>query len=171
MNLTRSFILYSLLFLVLPLVLKVFGFISISYSALFSFVFLLVGLGLTYINFGTDKNLWLFFGTQLFFLGIFISIPEKFLLQNLEAYYFPAIILSVSFGLLIVYLNNRNKKVLIGVLVGLLLSIIFSYSNSGFRFDNFIGTFAEMLDEYWVVLLLSGLALSIYLFDKRKAKP
>jgi len=170
MNLTKNFIPYLLLFLILPIVLKLFGFISLSYSVIFSFVFLLSGLGIVFLSFSSDRKLTLFLGTQLFFAGIFISLTEKFLFNNLSNIYIPAVILSVGFGFLFLFMNDfKNKKFLLIAILLILTTIIMTFNNDRITIITLVDSFVEIAEEFWLLILLAGLAFTIYLIDKRKS--
>jgi hypothetical protein len=169
MNLTKNFFPYLLLFLILPIVLKLFGFISLSYSIIFSFVFLLGGIGIVFLSFNSEKRLVLFLGTQLFFSGMFISLTEKFLFSNLSALYVPAFLLSMGFGFLFLFWNELSKKLFLLIGVVLVVSALFmSRQNDKITIISIYDSFIKIAEEFWLLILLAGLAFTIYLIDKRK---
>ncbi|MDP2301689.1 MAG: hypothetical protein Q8N03_04610 [Ignavibacteria bacterium] len=172
MNLTKGFFPYISLFLILPIVLKLFGFISLSYSVIFSFVLLLSGLGIVFLAFNSDRRLALFLGTQLFFAGIFISLTEKFLFNNVSNIYLPAFLLSVGFGFLFLFWNEVSAKTFLYAAVGLIFTtLILIFNQDSFGIINLYDSFIEITEEFWLFILLAGLAFTIYLLDKRKTKP
>jgi hypothetical protein len=114
--------------------------------------------------------LTLFLGTQLFFAGIFISLTEKFLFNNLSNIYIPAVILSVGFGFLFLFMNDfKNKKFLLIAILLILTTIIMTFNNDRITIITLVDSFVEIAEEFWLLILLAGLAFTIYLIDKRKS--
>lgn len=170
MKLTKTFFSYVSIIIILLLILKITGFIGLLYSEIISSVLMLSGLGVVYFSFGTNRRLLLFVGTQLFLGGILITLNDKFLLEDISTLFLSALSTAIGFGFLFLFLNEHNRKIYFLISAFFLITgLLMTALHGTIDFTEIIPIFIEVVAVYWLLIILTGLALIIYLFVNKRS--
>ncbi|MBA4251764.1 MAG: hypothetical protein C0425_05705 [Chlorobiaceae bacterium] len=166
MRIEKTFVAYLILFFTFPIVLKGLGFIHLDWLSIFAFLFLFIGLVFVYTNFGTKNSSLILIGSSIFLAGIFIFLFDNFHFSNRFNLLLPSVIYIISFGLLIVYLNDRRQKLhLINALVLFVFTTIYISVIGRFSLSTFGNAIVMILESFWLIIFLAFFSL-LFLFAK-----
>ncbi|MDP3148268.1 MAG: hypothetical protein Q8N83_03965 [Ignavibacteria bacterium] len=162
---------YGLLFLLLPILLQLLGFIELSFFSLFSFSSFFVGLTIFYYSFGTKNFLAVFLGSGLFFTGVISFLIKTFLLEITFPFILTASIYITGFSLLMVFLeNSMRKKALYSAGFLILTATVISLFAGNLRFESFLLSLKEVLNKYWLLLLVSVITVFLFFIEQHQSK-
>jgi len=166
---TQPIIIYALAFLIISLVLKLFGFIYLDNIELLAYTFIFYGISSVYVSFGNNKRFQLFIGTTAFLIGIVFFLISNFDIFNSSGLIFPSVLLILGIGSGMLFLDNTDDKAILFVsIIFVLLGIIYSASVGSLKFLSFINSIVSITDKYWVVALIT-LVIIILLRRENKA--
>jgi|WetSurMetagenome_2_1015567.scaffolds.fasta_scaffold537499_2 hypothetical protein len=171
MNKSQSVLTYTLSFLILAVVLKVFGLLSVNNEEILAYTFIFYGISSVYSSLGKDKKFRLFLGTVVFLIGIVFFILNNFDITSLSRIIFPSIILILGAGCFMLYIDNTNDKAILYaslffVLIGITYSIIFG----PVKFGIFVFSLYQIILKYWIVITIAAIIfISINREDKTEA--
>jgi hypothetical protein len=157
------------LFLGLALLLKFFGFISLTGSEIFSYALIFYGLSDVYLSIGNNRKISLFFGTMFFLVGILFYVLNNFLIFWEPQMLLPSILIIPGIAYLMLnYDNPSNKKFLfigaILIFAGLLVTII----NGQFNLFLFYQSLFKISSLYWQIALVAAGILILISLEERK---
>ncbi len=151
----QPILIYSLIFLIISLILKFFGFIYFDNYELLAYAFIFYGISSVYISFGKNKRLQLFIGTAVFLIGIIFFLVSNFDIFNLSSLIFPSALLILGIGSWMLFLDNTDDKAIFFIsIIFILLGIVYSVSVGSLRAVSFINSIASITLKYWVVALI-----------------
>jgi hypothetical protein len=160
---------YLLLFLGLALLLKFFGFISISGSEIISYALIFYGISDVYLSLGNNRRFSLFLGTVLFLVGVLLYVLNNFLI-----FWGPEILLPSAFiipgiaYLMLNYDNPSNKKFLIIGTILIITGFTVTIINGKFNLSRFYQSVLKISSLYWQIALVSAGILILISFEERK---
>jgi hypothetical protein len=162
---------YGLLFLLLPIMLQLLGFIDVSIFSLFSFATFFIGLTVFYYSFGTKNFLAVFLGSGLFFTGILSFLIKTFLLEITFPFILAGSLYITGFSLFMVYLENMKRRTALysaGFLV--LIATAISLFVGNLHLNSFFLSIQEVLSKYWLLLLVAVITIFLFYIEQRQSK-
>lgn len=170
MKIPKQIINYSLLFLIIPLLLNLFGITNISFNEIISYIFLFIGIGLVYFYFGEKKRVELFISATIFFLGILIFLFNHFTVLNNFGLIITSIFFIISFDMLLLFLQEVEMKLFLYLTIaffvaGLILYIILGRLN----FIIFFNAILTTIEKYWLIILLVLAGFGIFTYELRES--
>ncbi len=169
MKIPKQIFNYSLLFLIIPLLLNLFGLTNIRFNEIVSFLFLFVGICLVYYYFGEEKRIELFISATIFFLGILIFLINHFTILDNFGLIITSILLIISFDMLILFLQELEMK--------LFLYLAIAFFVIGFIFYSVLGRLNLMLlfnalisiiEKYWLILILALVGFGFFTYELKE---
>jgi hypothetical protein len=165
----QSILTYLLLFLGLALILKFFGFISLTGSEIFSYALIFYGISDVYLSIGNNRKISLFFGTMFFLVGILFYVLNNFLIFWDYQLLLPSILIIPGIAYLMLNFDDpANKKFLIiGTLLilgGLLVTII----SGQFNLFLFYQSLLKISSLYWQIALVAAGILILISLERKK---
>lgn len=165
----QSLFTYLLLFLSLSLLLKFFGFISLSSGEIIGYALIFYGICDVYLSLGSDRKISLFFGTVFFLIGILLYVINNFLIFWGPSLLLPSIFLIPGFAYLILYIDSpANKKFLFTGILLILTGFILTIINGQFNLSTFYNSILRVSSIYWQVVLVAAIILILISFEIKK---
>ena len=162
---------YGLLFLLLPIMLQLLGFIDVSIFSLFSFATFFIGLTVFYYSFGTKNFLAVFLGSGLFFTGIISFLIKTFLLKITFPFILAGSLYITGFSLFMVYLENtKSRTALFSAGFLILIATAISLFVGNLHFDSFFLSLRDVISEYWLLLLVAVITIFLFFIEQRQSK-
>ncbi|MCK9210845.1 MAG: hypothetical protein M0P61_08435 [Ignavibacteriaceae bacterium] len=162
---------YGLLFLLLPIILQLFGFIEVSLFSMFSFASFFIGLTIFYYSFGTKNFLAVFFGSGIFFTGVFSFLIKSFLLDITFPLIVAGSIYITGFSLLMVFIENAKKRSVLYVSGFLIFTAtMVSLFAGNLKLRSFFASLPEVLIRYWLLLLMAVITVLLLYFEQRQSR-
>jgi hypothetical protein len=138
------------------------GIINISLSEILYFLLITSGIGLVYSGSENKNNIIIFSGTVLFLFGIFFLTKLNFNVKIEDTDYIIIALLILSAGLLIIFINNMQKKVsLVGFIVLFVLASVLIAAQTKFELERFFGSITEIVSIYWLVIIIFILIVAL----------
>ncbi|MFA6598848.1 MAG: hypothetical protein WCS69_14080 [Ignavibacteriaceae bacterium] len=162
---------YGLLFLLLPIFLQLFGFIDVSFFSMFSFASFFIGLTIFYYSFGTNNFLAVFFGSGIFFTGVFSFLIKSFLLDITFPLILAGAVYITGFSLLMVFIENPKQRI-VGSTAGFLIlaATMISFFAGNLHLQSLYSSLPQVLKEYWLLLLMAVITVLLLYFEQRQSK-
>lgn len=170
----KNFVIYLLLLVSITMLLKFFGVLDITFTFIFAFGFILVGLATVFIVFGKHDTSALIIGTTVFLIGILIYLNEQFFLMDWQQLLLPAGLVIIGINLLMLFFDDpKNYKALIISLVFFFVPIVLLSNKGTLNLDGYIKSLWNVLEKYWLIILLAVVSLIFVLSQHKKenAKP
>lgn len=165
----QSLFTYLLLFLSLSLLLKFFGFISLSSGEIIGYAFIFYGISDVYLSLGRNRRVSLFFGTVFFFVGIVLYVLNNFLIFWGPSLLLPSLFLIPGFAYLMLCIDNpANKKFLVFGIILTLTGFILTMINGQFNLSSFYNSVLRVSSIYWQVVLVAAIILILISFEEKK---
>ena len=162
---------YGLLFLLLPILLQLTGFIDVSIFSLFSFASFFIGLTIFYYSFGTKNFLAVFLGSGLFFTGIISFLIQSFLIKITFTFIITASIYITGFSFLMVYFENTKRRMaLYSAAVLILAATGISLFAGNLQLRSFFLSIKEVLSGHWLLLLVAVITSLLFYIEQRQSK-
>ncbi|MFA4922605.1 MAG: hypothetical protein WC557_00240 [Ignavibacteriaceae bacterium] len=162
---------YGLLFLLLPIILQLFGFIEVSLFSMFSFAFFFIGLTIFYYSFGTNNFPAVFFGSGIFFTGVFSFLIQSFFLDITIPLIVAGALYITGFSLLMVFIENAKRKTVLYT-AGFLIftATMVSLFSGNLQLRSFFSSLPEVLKEYWLLLLMAIITVLLFYFEQGQSR-
>lgn len=162
---------YGLLFLLLPIILQLFGFIEVSIFSMFSFASFFIGLTLFYYSFGTKNFLMVFGGSGIFFTGVFTFLITSFFLDVTIPLVVAGALYITGFSLLMVFIENAKRRTVLYA-AGFLIftATMVSLFAGNLQLRSFFSSLPEVLKEYWLLLLMAVITVLLLCFEQRQSR-
>jgi hypothetical protein len=160
----QSILIYLLTFLILSILLKLWGIIDFDNREIWGYGLIFYGISLVYLSFGNNQRGRLFIGSVLFLSGLFLYVISKFEFFQVSPLIFPALLLLFSLSFFMLFLDNYHDKttLIISVLFFISGTIVTLY-NGEISFSAFFDAIWHIILNYWpVVLIAIGIILIIY---------
>ena len=163
----QSILIYLLTFLVLSILLKLWGIIDFANNEIWGYGLIFYGISLVYISFGNNRRGRLFIGSILFLSGLFLFIVSKFEFFDVSRLIIPALLLIFSISFFMLFLDNLQEKsvLYISAIFFIAVTIVTLY-NGEISFPAFIDSILQITLNYWpVVIIAIGIILIIHRED------
>lgn len=169
MRIHQSLLTYLVLYLALSLVLKFFGFITLSGSEIISYALIFYGITDVFLTLGKNRKFSLFFGTVCFLTGILLYVLNNFLIFWDPTILLPSVFIIPGIAFLMLRFDNPlNKKHFVIGIVLILAGLIAMVVNKQFSLSTFYQSMINVTSLYWqVVLVIVGILIFI-IFEERK---
>ncbi len=155
------------LFIVVAVLLNIFSGLYISVTNIFGYSFIVIGAGLAYSNFIQNKKIILFIGSATFLSGVLLILLESFDLNIHKESAVPIILLVGGFSLLMTYLTDFAKLILlIFSLICLAGGLTILVIQDSFIWETFGKSFVPVFSAYWIIILITLLIMFIMVKDK-----
>jgi len=162
---------YGLLFLLLPIILQLLGFIDVSVLSMLSFAAFFIGLTIFYYSFGTNNSFAIFFGSGIFFTGVFSFLIPSFLLEITFPLLLTAAIYITGFSFLMVFIENPKSRVILYTAGFFLLSAtMISLLVGKLQFRSLFTSIPQVLKEYWLLLVMAVITVLLLYFEQQQSK-
>ncbi len=169
MNNNKPILIYLLTFLVLSIILRLFGIINIESTELVGYALIFYGISLVYTSFGQNRAGVLFTGSLLFLVGFLLYLLNNFNFANKKDIIFPSVLFILGINFLMLFFDDPAKKNFLAISAALVLSaIIVTIVLGSITFQSFLSTISDIAVKYWPVLLVSVLLLIIIHRDGKK---
>lgn len=144
-----------ILFIIVSLILSLFGIISFALTDILAYSLLVIGTALVYTETIRQNKLSIFLGTVIFLFGVYFLVTEKFNLNPGEGYYLPVILLFCGCGFLLLYiLTSVGKVYLIGSLILITAGTTILIVTSRLAMKSFYIALLPVLEFLWPVIII-----------------
>ncbi len=138
------------------------GIINISFSEIVYFLLITSGIGLVYIGSENKTSIIIFSGTALFLMGVLLLTNLNFNVKIEQTDYVTIALLITATGLLMVFINNADKKViLVTSLILFATSLTLVITQTNFKLDRFLFSVKQLFNIYWPVILICILIVGL----------
>ena len=169
MRIYQSILTYLLLFLGLALILKFFGFISLTASEILSYALIFYGISDVYLSIGNNRKIPLFIGTIFFLVGILLYVLNNFLIFWEPQLLVPSLLIIPGIAYLMLnYDNPSNKKFLIIGTVLIFMGLLVIIINGQFNLLLFYQSLFRISSLYWQIALVAAGILILISFNEKK---
>jgi hypothetical protein len=160
---SQSILTYLLIFLILSILLKIWGIINFDSTEIWGYGLIFYGISLVYISFGNGQRGRLFIGSIIFLTGLFLFIISKFDFFRVSELIVPALLLIFSISFFMLFLDNlSDKTILIISILFFTAGTIYTLFKGEINLPSFIGAVKEIALNYWQVILITiGIILII----------
>jgi hypothetical protein len=145
----------TVLFIIISVLLNIFDIAYVSENDIFGYSFIILGSSLAYTAFIQNKKTIAFIGSVTFLSGVLLIILDNFEIYIRQDFVLPIILLVAGCGLLMVYLTDFAKRIL------LLLSVIFLTAGftllifqKSFDFGIYYRSVLSIISVYWLIILI-----------------
>lgn len=167
----RSTNFYLLLFLLVSLILKIFGLINFTWNKFISYVLMFWGISIFYNSFLKKYNFGIFAGALAFQIGAILFASTIFEFLEPEKMIFPAALAIVGFALLFTKLiGNTNKFVFVLSIIIILAAILLLIFRGNVTLILFLESAYRLLKDFWIILLISLGIIFLAAFEFRNGK-
>lgn len=152
----QPILIYALAFLIISLILKLFGLIYLDNIELLAYTFIFYGISSVYVSFGNNKRFQLFIGTTAFLIGIIFFLVSNFDIFNSSSLIFPSALLILGICSWMLFLDNTDDKAVLFIsIIFILLGVIYSISVGTLRIGSFLNSIFSITIKYWIVALIT----------------
>ena len=145
----------TVLFIIISVLLNTFEIAYISSYNIFGYSFIILGSSLAYTAFIQNKKTIAFIGSATFLSGILLIVLDNFEIYILQDFIIPIILIVAGCSLLMAYLTDFAKRILIFLAVIFLTAgftlLIFQKS---FDFGIYYRSILSILSVYWPIILI-----------------
>lgn len=137
--------------------------LSLSWKKVISFIFVFYGAYLGYSGFGLNSNSKVFWGSILFFFGIYLFIDSFGLLNPDVHFFWPVVMMVIGLSFFMSFINRPEDFALLfpaTTFVG--IGVLFLLTNLGIIYSFELW---EDIEKFWPVLLI---ILGLYFIFKRR---
>ena len=171
MMFSNQLIKYAILFILLPILLQILGFIDVSFLSMFSFTFFFIGLTIYYHSYGANNALPVFLGAGIFLTGVFAFLIQSFLIDLTYTFIITGVFYITGFSLLLVFMGEvKRKKVLYAAGVFIFIATFLSLAAGNLQLNSFLLSLREVIKEYWLLLLMAVVTILLLYFEQRHSK-
>jgi hypothetical protein len=148
---------FLIFFLLISFVLKLFGIIDYSLTAIAGYVLIIYGLTLVYLSFGKGRKASLFTGTILFLTGIIFFLSGSIDFPTPSIMIIPSFMFITGAGFLILFIDDVYNIVLLiiafaFILLGISATILWGSITTG----SFLLNLGVVALRYWPVALIAA---------------
>ncbi len=165
----QPILIYALIFLIITLILKLFGLLNVDNNQLLAYTFIFYGISSVYISFGRNKRLQLFIGTVIFLIGIVFFLISNFDIFNSSHLIFPSTLLILGISCWMLFLDNTDDKAVLFIsIIFILLGIIYSISVGAMRVGSFLNSILSIASKYWAIVLITFIIILLLRREDKK---
>lgn len=145
----------TVLFIIISVFLNTFEIAYISSNSIFGYSFIILGSSLAYTAFIQNKKTIAFIGSATFLSGILLIVLDNFEIYILQDFIIPIILIVAGCSLLMAYLTDFAKRILVFLAVIFLTAgftlLIFQKS---FDFGIYFRSVLSIIPVYWSIILI-----------------
>ncbi|HEY7750850.1 MAG TPA: hypothetical protein VH917_01055 [Ignavibacteriaceae bacterium] len=142
-------------FIVVSVLLTVFGLIDIKPEEVLGYSFIILGLSLVYPAFKANQKLIIFVGSAIFLTGIAVIIFSSFELIASTKFITPLLLIIGGISLLIVYLSETIKKLFLIISVVTITSgVVLIYFQKPASVSIFLDSILPVFESIWPAFLI-----------------
>ncbi len=151
----QALISYLLSFIIIAILLKLFGIIDFANSEILGYAMIFYGISSVYFSLGKDQKLHLFTGTVVFLIGILLFIINNFEIFNIEQLIPPSIMLIGGVGFIMLFIDEDSNFVslIIGV-VFVIIGITVTIKYGTINFVGFLEALWRVSKIYWAIFIV-----------------
>ncbi|CUT02608.1 LiaI-LiaF-like domain-containing protein [Candidatus Chrysopegis kryptomonas] len=139
------------------------GVVYLSWKKILSILLVIAGAYLGYSGFGLNSNSKVFWGSILFFFGIYLFIDSFGFLNPDVHFFWPVVLITTGLAFLMSFVNRPNDFALLLPAVALVgIGVLFLLTNLGVIYSFEVW---ESVEKFWPVLLI---ILGLYLILKKR---
>ncbi len=166
MNYLKEFAIYAGLMFGITMILKFFGILNITFTFIFSFLFIVIGLATVYFRFGKKDKPAIVIGTIIFLLGVLNNLNEHFFLMSISQLYLPASLYIIGIVVLMLFIEEPKKISYLFLSLFFISVPFFILSNrGGIRFDSIMDATLMVFSKYWLIFLLAVISIFFLVFQ------
>lgn len=166
----QSITVSALVILMLSILLKIIGLISITFTEIMGYALIFYGIANVYLSMGKNKKRLLFIGAIAFLVGVELLITSNYDFFKLSAIVLPSIFFILGTAFLILFIDDLSNKLLLAISVIFLISGIFLFAKLGtFNPNDFLKSTLSISVKYWPVIIIVT-ALILLLKKNSKVK-
>lgn len=159
------------LFFSLLLILSLVGLIPIYFETIISFALMISGIILVYGHLSTGNKASIFWGSMIFFTGIYLYLPIAFTFFDFSSILIPSLLLMIGLSFFIVFIDSTNEKNnLIISIVFIIVSFFFMLKKGNFDLMRFFEVFYSMIELYGLLIVLALIGALILLRIEKSNK-
>lgn len=156
----KDFVVIIISFILISLLLSVFGFISITFIDMLSYLLLIIGIAIVYTESIRRNRFSVFLGAIVFLMGVYFLVSENFSLNISEAISIPLILIFAGAGLLTLHISTSTGKIfLVIALILITAGLTLFIANSSWKFSYFIKSIIPVFNLLWPVLIIIGVLI------------
>jgi len=156
----KDFVVIIISFILISLLLSVFGFISISFIDVLSYLLLIIGIAIVYTESIRRNRFSVFLGTIVFLMGVYFLVSENFSMNISEGMSIPLILIFAGAGLLTLHISTSTGKIfLVIALILITAGLTLLTANSSWKFSSFIKSIIPVFNLLWPVLIIIGVLI------------
>jgi hypothetical protein len=146
------------------------GLISFNNLELLGYSFIFLGVGMVYIAFSRSQAAVIFSGTSLFLVGILLFVVSIFEFASVGRLIIPSLFLISGTALFMIWINETWRKIhLISSIILIFIGFVLILFMGSITFVNFANSVANIILNYWPVLLIVlGIVIIIKLEERRR---
>jgi hypothetical protein len=146
------------------------GLISFINLELLGYSFIFLGVGMVYIAFSRSQAAVIFSGTSLFLVGILLFVVSIFEFASVGRLIIPSLFLISGTALFMIWINETWRKIhLISSIILIFIGFVLILFMGSITFVNFANSVANIILNYWPVLLIVlGIVIIIKLEERRR---
>ena len=151
----HSIITYLIIFIVLLILLKIIGFIDVSYTELAAYTLVFYGIGTVYLSMGKNRRNLLFIGAVAFLIGVELIITNNYDFLKLSNIVLPSVFFILGTAFLLLFMDDFSNKLLLIISVIFLISGAFFFSKLGsLNFSDFLKSTLSITIRYWPIIII-----------------
>jgi len=151
----RTIAAFVLGFLIVSVLLSLFGLIDIRTEDILGYAIIILGLSLVYPAFKTEKKLMVFVGSGIFLTGIAVLVFSSFELNANEKFITPLLLIILGISLFMVYISDTSRKLfLIISVVTTIIGLVIIYLQKPFDILKLFQVVIPVLGVIWPIFLI-----------------
>lgn len=159
---------YLTIFLVAVIILKLLGFILLSWTELFSYFSMLWGISIFYYSYLKRYRAGIFVGATLFQIGIILLSMSLFEIYNPAQIFIPAIITIIGISLLFTnWIGETTKQGMILSVVFILVGVLLMIFRGDLTITLYFESVFQLLKELWFFIIILLLVIYLTVLDFR----
>ncbi|MBI5661789.1 MAG: hypothetical protein HZC46_06560 [Ignavibacterium album] len=137
-----------------------------------SYISMVAGITLWYISFDKSDKGGIFAGSFIFLSGIVLAIETSFIIWNPLRMIFPSIFVISGISLMFVFLSERRKIIfLVLAIILFAVGMFYLFGRINFKFWIFIEAIWQILQRFWLLIVLIALVIYIIAGKDESQKP
>lgn len=167
----QALILYLIIFIIFSTFAEFFGLAFFDNIELLYIVLVAYGAGTVFSSMGNNQRISLFLGSAAFLVGILFFIKENFTIFSSHSMVIPSSLLIIGFSFIIVFLDDKNDKIILWVsLLFILAGLVHVIIIGNIRFISFVFSLYDILLKYWFIVLVAIVAIYIIIINNKNSE-
>lgn len=142
-------------FIIVSVLLSLFGLIDIRTEDVFGYAIIILGLSLVYPAFKTDQKLMVFVGSGIFLTGMAMLVFGSFELNANEKFITPLLLIIMGISLFMVYISDTSRKLFFIIsMITATSGVVLLYFQKPFGILKLIQSVIPVLGTVWPIFLI-----------------